>query len=174
MTTERFALVTGASSGIGRAIARELAEHHFDLLICADEPGITDAATELGARGVDVQALQLDLRNRGDVERLNESIIASGRPLDAAVLNAGVARGGAFLSTDLDDHLEVIDLNIRSTVHLTHRVVTYMVARNTGRLLLTSSIAAAMPGRSSRSTTPPSRFCSHSGRHCRASSRTHR
>ena len=71
---------------------------------------------------------------------------ALGRPLDAAALNAGVGRGGAFLDTDLRDEFDVIDLNVRSTVHLAKLVLRDMATRDQGRVLVTSSIASTMPG----------------------------
>jgi short-subunit dehydrogenase len=69
-----------------------------------------------------------------------------GRPLSAAALNAGIGRGGPFLETDLQDEFDVIDLNVRSTVHLAKLVLRDMAPRNEGRVLVTSSIASTMPG----------------------------
>ena len=70
-----------------------------------------------------------------------------GRPVDAAALNAGVGAGGRFATgTALEDELRIVDLNVRSTVHLAKYVVRDMVARDRGRVLFTSSIASTMPG----------------------------
>jgi short-subunit dehydrogenase len=66
--------------------------------------------------------------------------------LDAAALNAGVGEGGPFLDTDLAAEFEIIDVNVRSTVHLAKRVLRDMAARDEGRVLITSSIASTMPG----------------------------
>ena len=74
----------------------------------------------------------------------------TGRSLDAAALNAGVGLGGPFVENDLTAELDMIDLNVRSTVHLAKRVLGDMVARNEGRVLIKSSIASTMPGRSRR------------------------
>ena len=71
---------------------------------------------------------------------------ASGRPLAAAALNAGVGRGGAFLDIDIADDVEIIDLNVTSTVRLAKLVLRDMAARDEGRVLITSSIASTMPG----------------------------
>jgi short-subunit dehydrogenase len=69
------------------------------------------------------------------------------RPVDALALNAGIGAGGAFATdTALEDELKLIDLNVRSTVHLCKLVVADMVERDAGRILFTSSIAATMPG----------------------------
>ena len=146
MTNTHFAVVTGASSGIGLELAKQFAEHDFDLLICAEDPGLAAAAEEIAALGADVNAVQVDLRTYDGVEQLYAAIVATGRPLDAAALNAGVGQGGPFIETDLADDFEVIDLNVKSTVHLAKRVLQDMVARNEGRVMITSSIAATMPG----------------------------
>lgn len=141
-----LALVTGASTGIGREIAAELGRRGYDLLVAADEPTVQDAAAELRAEGIEVVACQVDLSTPSGVEQLAAEVESSGRPLDALVLNAGVGVGGAFLDGALEDHLRLIGLNVTGAVHLAHRLVPAMVARGDGRVLVTSSIAATMPG----------------------------
>jgi short-subunit dehydrogenase len=80
------------------------------------------------------------------VERLYAAITSTGRPVSAAALNAGVGQGGAFVDTDLGDEIKIIDVNIRSTVHLAKRLLKDMVMRDDGKVLITSSIASTMPG----------------------------
>jgi uncharacterized protein len=142
----RFAVVTGASSGIGLELSILFAQQGFDLLLCAENDALEDAARRCRQEGAAVTTLQRDLRDPRAVEELGTAITASGRPVDAAAVNAGVGRGGAFVETPLVDLLEVVDLNVVSTLRLTHALVQDMVARDAGRLLLTSSIAATMPG----------------------------
>lgn len=147
MTDQRpLALVTGASSGIGLELARQFADNGYDLLIAAEDPQIDRVAEELSEKGASVQSMQVDLRSPDNVERLYSAAAATGRDLSAAALNAGVGQGGAFLDTDLRDDLGIIDLNIRSTVHLAKLVVQDMAANGYGKLLITSSVAAYMPG----------------------------
>lgn len=141
-----FAVVTGASSGIGKELAFLFAGGGYDLLLCAEDVGIEAAAADCRSRGADVVALQRDLRGSEGVQELYAAITATGRVVDAAAVNAGVGRGGAFVDTSLADLLEVVDLNVASTMHLTHLLLGDMVRRNEGRLLLTSSIASTMPG----------------------------
>jgi uncharacterized protein len=141
-----LALVTGASSGIGRELAKQFAAHDFDLVINAEDDAIADVGAELEATGVDVRTVRADLRTAEGVETLYAAVTAVGRPVSAAALNAGVGRGGAFLDTDLDDEIEIIDLNITSTVRLAKRLLRDMAARDEGRVLITSSIASTMPG----------------------------
>jgi len=148
-TTERpLAVVTGASSGIGYELARQFAEHGFDLLIAAEDPGIERAGTELRRDGgPQVRTCQVDLATYDGVERLCQNIVATGRPVDAIAINAGRGAGGDFTTgTDLRDELNIIDLNVTSTVHLAKRVLPDMVERGAGRVLFTSSIASTMPG----------------------------
>jgi uncharacterized protein len=142
-----LAVVTGASSGIGFELAKQFAGNGFDLIVAAEDDAIATAARELQALGSDVEAVQVDLATDEGVDELYRRIAQAGRPLDAAALNAGIGAGGAFATdTDLHDELRLIDLNVRSTVHLAKHVVRDMVARDHGRLLFTSSIAATMPG----------------------------
>lgn len=141
-----LAVVTGATSGIGLALARECAEHGFDLVIAADER-LDGAARELEAAGAGaVVAVRADLATPAGVEQLDEAVRATGRPVDALLLNAGIGTGGAFTDVPLEQDLRVIDLNVRSTVHLAKLVVPRMVARGEGRVLITASIAAGLPG----------------------------
>jgi short-subunit dehydrogenase len=145
--TERapLALVTGASSGIGRELARIFAENGFDLVIAAEDAGIEGAATELQKHGGQVRAVRVDLRSAKGVDELYASCTAAGA-LDAAALNAGVGQGGRFLDIDIDDEQSVIDLNVSSTVRLAKHVLRDMSTRGEGRVLITSSIASTMPG----------------------------
>ena len=141
-----LAVVTGASSGIGLELAKQFAEHGFDLVVCAEDDGLSEAAAHLRTQGVTVQEVQTDLASYDGVERLHAAVLAVGRPVSAAALNAGIGRGGAFVETDLADEIAVIDLNVTSTVHLAKRLLVDMVALDHGRMLITSSIASTMPG----------------------------
>ncbi|HEY0760011.1 MAG TPA: SDR family NAD(P)-dependent oxidoreductase [Acidisarcina sp.] len=142
----KFAVVTGASSGIGYHLARIFAENGFDLLVSSEDTGLNKAAADFSALGVQVEAVQADLRNYDEVEKLWNAISSSGRQVDAIAINAGVGVGGDFArETDLDAELKMIDLNVSSTVHLAKRVVKSMVQRGEGRILFTASIAGTMP-----------------------------
>jgi short-subunit dehydrogenase len=140
-----LALVTGASSGIGLELAKQFAEHGFDLIVAAEDVELDDAVEELRTYGVAVAPVSVDLTIRADVERLVAAVRGAGRPLDAAALNAGVGHGGRFAETDLEAELGIVELNCASTVHLAKRVVQDMVARGEGRILFTSSVAAQAP-----------------------------
>jgi uncharacterized protein len=141
-----LALVTGASSGIGFELAKQFADHGYDLIICAEDAGLDDAAQKLSGIGAHVEAVHQDLRKYDEVENLYKHVQDAGRPLAAAALNAGVGQGGPFVETDLADELSIIDLNVASTVHLAKLVLKDMTSRDSGKVLITSSIAATMPG----------------------------
>src|SRR3954471_13552580 len=144
--TRNLALVTGASSGIGLELAKQFAQNDFDLIVAAEDAELDTAAQELRSLGADVDAVRVDLAKPEGVEELWSRVTAAGRPLDAAALNAGVGAGGAFIEISLEKQLNLVDLNVRSTVHLAHLVLRDMAARNAGRVLFTSSIASTMPG----------------------------
>jgi short-subunit dehydrogenase len=139
-----FAIVTGASSGIGYELAKLCAENGYDLLIAADQPEIEGAAEALRSHGVAVNALQVDLATPEGVDAVYDA--ARGRPVDALLANAGHGLGDSFLEQDFRSIQHVIDTNITGTVYLLHKVVGDMRARNKGRVLITGSIAGYMPG----------------------------
>lgn len=141
-----LAVVTGASSGIGLSLACELARNGHDLVIAGDDALLGDAATALRHEGAAVVAEQVDLADPDGVRTVHDAVVADGRPVAVAVLNAGVGSSGRFHETPLDGDLEVVDLNVRSTVHLTKLLLPAMVDHGEGRLLFTASIAGLAPG----------------------------
>lgn len=155
MATEakrKLAVVTGASSGIGFHLAKQCAQGGFDVIVCAEDAAIQDAAAEITAdaqRGDPssgwAQPLQIDLSTRDGVEALVRAVQDTGRPVEALLLNAGIGLGGAFLDQDLDAGLKLIALNCNHTVHLARRLLPDMVARRSGRVLVTASIASTAP-----------------------------
>jgi len=141
-----LAVVTGASSGIGLALAGELAAHGFDLVVAAEDDLIDDVPERLSDSGRAVVAVRADLATFDGVELLVDAVRTTGQPVEAAAINAGVGVGGAFVEGRVEDHLRLIALNVSGAVQLTGRLLPEMVARQRGHLLYTSSIAATMPG----------------------------
>jgi short-subunit dehydrogenase len=143
----RFAVITGASSGIGFELAKVFAEDGYDLLIAAEDEELDPAQREFNQMTASVESVRVDLSTPQGVEELYERIQATARPVDAIALNAGIGASGAFATeTDLTKELRLIDLNVRSTVQLCKLVLADMVERDQGRILFTSSIASTMPG----------------------------
>lgn len=141
-----LAVVTGASNGIGRELARQFATNGFDVIVAAEDSELVAAVDDLAATGAEIQPVRADLATFGGVEQLLAAIAATGRDVDAVALNAGVGNGGAFIDVPLADEERLIDLNIGCTVHLAKRILPDMVARGAGRVLFTSSVASQMPG----------------------------
>jgi short-subunit dehydrogenase len=143
--SRQFAVITGASTGIGRALARQFATNGFDVLVTA-ENDLTDTVSELQPTGAKIIPVVVDLTSSDGVEQLYQAIQHGGRPVDAIAFNAGVGVGGEFIRTPLEDDLGLLALNITSVVHLAKRVLADMVSRGEGRVLFTASIASTMPG----------------------------
>ena len=142
-----LALVTGASSGIGYELARLFAADGYDLVITATNGELLERTAEaVRATGAGAEIVVADLTTFNGVESLYAAIGATGRPLAAAALNAGVGLGGYFIGgTELEAELNMIQLNIVSQVHLTKRILPDMVAQGAGKLLYTASISGTMP-----------------------------
>jgi len=139
-----FAVVTGASSGIGFWLAKELASRGYDLLICSEGERLDAAAQELNAMAPEVIAVHANLATREGVDELWRAAEGAGRPIDIACINAGVGVGGEFAETDLDAELNMVELNCVGLVHLAKHVVKQMIGQGSGRILITSSIAGEM------------------------------
>jgi len=130
-----LAVVTGASSGIGRELARCCAEHGYDLVIAADQPEIAETANELRALEVAVDSVATDLATDVGVGELLQAI--GNRPVDALLANAGHGLGKAFLEQDFAEVRHVIETNVTGTIDLVQRLARQMVARRQGRILIT-------------------------------------
>jgi short-subunit dehydrogenase len=139
-----FAIVTGASTGIGFELAKRCAQEGYDLLIAADEPEIESAATSLRSEGATVAALQADLATIEGVDKLYAA--TKGRQVDALLANAGRGLGHGFLDQDFGKARRVVDTNVTGTIYLVHKVGNDMRRRNAGKILITGSIAGFTPG----------------------------
>ena len=139
----KFAIVTGASSGIGLEIAKLAARDGYDLLVAADTPFV-DAAAGLKDLGVEVRQVECDLSTQQGVDQLLDA--AGGRDIDVLVANAGHGLGGPFLDQAPRDWRHVIDTNVTGTLLLLQAGLKSMVARGKGRVLIVGSIAGHIAG----------------------------
>ena len=139
-----LAVVTGASSGIGRELARLAVQDGHDLVIAADQGPLEDAASQLRSAGANVETVEADLSTSFGVDKL--MLAVDGRPVDLLIANAGHGLGHGFLDKPFAEARHVIDTNVTGTLDLLYRVGTRMRQRNQGRILITGSIAGLMPG----------------------------
>ena len=142
------ALVTGASSGIGEAFAKQLAAAGTDLVIVArDEGRLHRLATELSENhGVDVEVLAADLADVPERARVEDRLRDAARPVDLCINNAGFATSGRFHELPIEGEVGEIELNVVALTTLTHAALTAMVPRGRGAVLNVSSLACLVPG----------------------------
>lgn len=143
----RTALVTGASSGIGEAIARRLAERHYDCVLTARR---TDRLEKLAkeiekAHGVSAKVVTSDLGERGGAAKLIEDVAGLGVSVDVLVNNAGFGVYGKLVDQPEPRVAQMIELNMVSLTALTHHYVKEMVLRKSGRVLQVASVGAYQP-----------------------------
>lgn len=153
------ALVTGASNGIGRAIARKLADEGTDLVVVArDESRLKSLADSLP---VDVEVLPADLTDEAQLGQVEERVASLDRPVDLLVNNAGFGSHGLFHELDLATELEMIDLNVKALVRLCHAALSRMVPEGKGTILNISSVAGFTPGARSATYAATKSFVTH-------------
>ncbi|MEX2282540.1 MAG: SDR family oxidoreductase [Gemmatimonadota bacterium] len=141
------ALVTGASSGIGAAIAAELARRGRALtLVARDTDGLRNVAARIvGEHGVRVEWIPLDLTNPSERDRIPAEIAARGQVVDLLVNNAGIGTVGRFHKLPVAREVDLIRLNVETIVALCGAFVPAMVERGSGRILNVASVSAFMP-----------------------------
>ena len=148
MTKPGTALVTGASEGIGRALAEVFARHGHDLVLTArNGERLESLAAALSDRhSVQAHCLPLDLGRPGGAEALFEAVAGPDLEIEILVNNAGFGLYGAFHERELDRHRELIELNIAALTTLCHLFGSEMIARGRGRILNVASTVAFLPG----------------------------
>ncbi len=143
----KVALVAGASKGLGRAVAIELAREGANLVICSrDESRLLETAQAIGSQtGVQVLAIPTDVAKAADVESLVSKAVARFNRIDILVNNAGGPPGGTFEKLSDEDWAKAIELNLLSTVRLTRLVIPHMKNQASGRIINITSLAAKEP-----------------------------
>jgi short-subunit dehydrogenase len=145
--TQERVLITGASSGIGLELAHEFARHGHPLVITAtSQDELVEVCRKLGSdHGVEVHVIAQNLLEPGAAQALFDSIKAQGLEIEILVNNAGVGHKGTFADQPVEQHVEMIHLNIEAVVTLTRAFLPSFIARGHGRILNTASIAGFMP-----------------------------
>lgn len=143
----KYALITGASEGIGYELAKLFAADEFNLVIVSrDQQQLSNVAAELRQHNIEVITITKDLFDRQAAFDLYDEVKAKGITVDILVNNAGQGAYGLFKDNDVQRELGIIDLNIASLVIVTKLFLKDMVARNEGRILQLASIASQTPG----------------------------
>lgn len=147
MKNKKIALITGASNGIGLELAKKFAVNDFNLIIVArDEQKLQKAKAELESLGSEVKSYSADLVNPEKISGLKAWVDKQNYTIDSLVINAGQGVGGKFIGEiPLEKELNLIRLNVDSYVHLTKLFIPDLVARKSGRVLMTSSLSGTSP-----------------------------
>ena len=143
-----LAIVTGASSGIGEEFARQLAARGYDLALVARRTDRLQALSdELSVQhGILCAAVRVDLARAESREQFCDALLPDRDRVEILINNAGFGTHGFFHETDLARELELIEVNCAAPVHLTKRLLPWLLARRKGYVLNVASLSAFMPG----------------------------
>jgi hypothetical protein len=146
--TNQYALITGATSGIGYELAKLFARDGYNLIIVArNEAELLEKSSEFSTQfGVDVITIAKDLSEMNGPFELYDEVKSKGIQVDVLVNDAAQGQYGKFVETDIQRELEMIRLNIVGYVVLTKMFLKEMVARNSGKILQVASIGGKLPG----------------------------
>ncbi len=145
---DKFALVTGASTGIGYAIAKELANRGSNLIISAtarSEDKLQELSKEIKELGSDCHIFLEDLSKRDSGRSLYDQIKLKNLHVDLLVNNAGYGRWGTYHEVDMDDYADMIQLNITSLSELSHLFIPDMISKGEGGVINVGSVASLTP-----------------------------
>jgi NAD(P)-dependent dehydrogenase (short-subunit alcohol dehydrogenase family) len=140
MLERQVVLVTGCSTGIGRALARELAARGHRTFASARQ---VDSIADLSAHGV--RSVQLDVTNRASIDGAVSAVVAEAGRIDAVVNNAGINVFGPILETPLDDVRRLLETNVLGALAVAQAVFPHMVERRSGRIVNIGSIVGLLP-----------------------------
>ncbi len=145
---QQTALITGASAGIGKELARIHAARGGDVILVARrEAALEELKAELKrAHGIKAHVFAADLGSVAGTRDLYAAVKAAGLQVDVLINNAGFSHHGDFHRLDLDEALAIVELNVKSLMTLTHIVLDDMIARGSGRILNVGSTAGMVPG----------------------------
>jgi uncharacterized protein len=142
----KWALITGASAGIGAALARELASRGAKLILTARRKDRLEAlASELAGKGVEVRTISADLNDPTTPQRIYDATEGAGTHVDVLIDNAGLGQMGAFHSSPIDQELSQVRVNCEAVVRMARLFVPRMVERGCGWVLITASTASYQP-----------------------------
>jgi NAD(P)-dependent dehydrogenase (short-subunit alcohol dehydrogenase family) len=142
----RTAIVTGAASGIGREIARQLSAHGaYVMLTDVVQPGLEQAVAEINESGGRAEWSILDVTNAGEIQAVVDRVVAEHGSLDYMFNNAGVAIFGAMELMTIADWDKIIDVNLRGVAYGSSAAYKQMVKQRSGHIVNTASVAGLVP-----------------------------
>ncbi|HYR92002.1 MAG TPA: SDR family oxidoreductase [Terriglobia bacterium] len=143
----RWTIITGASSGIGKALAFEFAAGGFNLLLIArNAASLADVAAEcVGKYGIEAEVVPADLSRMESIETLVMSIASKPRRYEVLVNNAGFGIHGDFASTDIEQNIQLLNVQLTAALRLTKAVLPSMLSRRSGRILNVASVYSFSP-----------------------------
>jgi uncharacterized protein len=146
--TRPLILITGASAGIGAALAREFASHGWDLALTARRKDrLEDLAEEMKAKnGVDSLIITADLHQKSAPKAILKAISDAGRNVDGLINNAGYGLPGTFNTPSWKDHAAFLQIMLTAPCELTYLTLPGMKARGFGRIINVASLAGHLPG----------------------------
>jgi NADP-dependent 3-hydroxy acid dehydrogenase YdfG len=137
-----IALITGATSGIGKATAIKLAENGFDLILCGRRITKLEELRNSLSQKVKIKTLVFDVRDKNDVEKQINSLPSDWRDIDVLINNAGNAHGSSPIQDgETEDWDAMIDGNVKGLLYVSKTVIPQMVKRKTGHIINISSVA---------------------------------
>lgn len=142
MSENKVALITGATRGIGKEIALELAANGFDIAVnCRSiQDSLEEERKEIEAYGVRCEFVKADVANFEQCETMVKEAIEKFGKIDVLVNNAGITRDGLIMRMKKEDFEAVIDINLTGTFNVTRNVIPYMIKQKSGRIINLSSV----------------------------------
>lgn len=142
----KWALVTGASSGIGIAMARELAAHGAKLILTGRRvERLESAAAELAAKGTETRIVAADLNDPSAPQQIYDATEGAGLPVEILINNAGLGQFGQFFSNPVEQEISQVRVNCEAVIRLSRLFVPQMVERRRGWVLVVASTASYQP-----------------------------
>lgn len=142
MSDSKIAFVTGATRGIGKEIAIELAKNNFDVALNyrKETEDMKDLKSQIENNGVKCFFTQGDVSNFDDCKRMVDEIVEKFKKIDVLVNNAGITKDGLIMRMKKEDFDSVIDVNLTGTFNITRNVIPYMIKQKSGRIINVSSV----------------------------------
>lgn len=131
-------VITGAERGIGFELARQFCENGHKLLLVSNNDMIFEVQEELTDQGYTVEAVKVNIGTYSGIENLYQQILNQEDLLDNIIINTLPASGGDFTETDLREEIDLINMNLISTIHLLKRLVPILKTKGNGRIMITA------------------------------------